>query len=216
MMPKKIIIKTVSILLIGFSFTQAFAGVGPSAQKILEDMTLTYSQVAYMKTSFERKEISQLLGTQKSTKGDIEYSLKKIRVEFKKGSKAFFIRGDKEFWHVGEEGEVLTGSVEKAVPNIFVSIFSDPKVWKTLGTKHISVPENNVANIEVDPKGKFPNVEKMKLKINTKKRTLLSMSYVDDIGNSTEIDFSRTRFFNNAKPERFVYKIKKNDKVTKL
>ena len=196
-----------------------FASEVPTAQKVLEDMTLTYSQVPYMKTSFERKEVSQLLGTEKKTQGEIEYSLKKIRIEFDKGSKALFIRGDKKFWHV-EEDEVLTGAVDKAVPNIFVSIFSDPKIWKTLGTKHVGVPENNIADIEVDPKGKLPNVEKMKLKIDTSKRTLLEMTYVDDIGNSTEIQFSDTRFYGKSfiksKARRFEYKIKKTDKVTKL
>ena len=95
-------------------------------------------------------------------------------------------------------------------------IFSDPKVWKDLGTKHLNVPEKNIAHLEVDPKGKFPNVEKMQLKINTKKRTLLEMSYTDDIGNKTEIKFSNNRFFTKEKPHRFVYKIKKKDKVTKI
>lgn len=215
-MPKLTNIKTTVLCLCFLLPLESLASGAQSAQQVLENMTLTYSQVAYMKNSFERKETSQLLGTEKQTKGEIEYSLKKIRVEFKKGSKALFIRGDKNFWHVGEEGEVLVGSVEKAVPNIFVSIFSDPKIWKSLGTKYLNVPEDDIANIEVDPKGKFPNVEKMKLEINTKKRTLLKMFYVDDIGNETEIKFSKNRFFSKSKPERFLYKIKKTDKVTKL
>jgi hypothetical protein len=217
MMLKKIILQVSLATLLP---TLVLAAKVPSAQKILEDMTLTYSQVPYMKNSFDRKEVSQLLGTEKKTTGDIEYSLKKIRINFKRGTKALFIRGEKEFWHVGEDGEVLTGAVTKAVPNIFVSIFSDPKIWKTLGTKHISVPEKNIANIEVDPNGKFPNVEKMQLKIDTSKRTLLELSYIDDIGNSTEIIFNSNRFYGKSfiksKADRFIYKIKKTDKVTKI
>jgi len=205
---------TVSIL--SLTFCVSGASETQSAQKILEDMTLTYSQVNYMKNSFERVETSQLLGTKKKTKGNIEYSKKKIRVEFKKGSKDLFIRGEKYFWHVGEDGDVLMGSVERAVPNVFVSIFTDPGVWKGLGTKHLNVPEKNIAHLEVDPKGQFPSIEKMKLKINTKKRTLLEVSYTDDIGNQTDIKFNNNRFFPKSKPNRFQYQIKKTDKVTKI
>jgi len=199
-----------------FSLQNTSATDVQSAQKILEDMTLTYSQVAYMKNSFERKEVSQLLGTEKKTKGDIEYSKKKIRVEFKKGSKALFIKGDKKFWHADGEGNVLTGMVSKSVPNIFVSIFSDPSIWKGLGTKHLDVPKRNIAHLEVDPKGKFPSIDKMKLKIDTKKRTLLELFYVDDIGNSTEVTFRNNRFFPKEKPGRFVYTFKKKDVVTRM
>jgi len=206
-----------SLLFINLFFSvSASAADVQSAQKILENMTLTYSQVAYMKNSFERKEISQLLGTEKKTKGDIEYSRKKIRVEFKKGSKALFIKGDKEFWHIDGEGNVLTGLVSRSVPNIFVSIFSDPKVWKDLGTKHLNVPKKNIAHLEVDPKGKFPSIDKMTMRIDMKKRTLLELFYVDDIGNSTAVKFRNNRFFPKEKPGRFVYKVKQSDVVTKM
>lgn len=188
----------------------------PPAQKVLEAMTLTYSQVEYMKAEFEKTETSQILGEVTKTKGDMEYSKQKIRVEFKGKFKDLFIRGDKNFWHVGTDGEVLTGAVGKSIPNIFVSIFSDPKVWSRLKSKYTSVPKKNLVDIEVDPKGQFPGIKVMHLKINKKKMTLLNLKYTDDVENQVEINFKNNRFFDKARKGRFFYKPKKTDTVSRI
>jgi outer membrane lipoprotein-sorting protein len=187
-----------------------------SSKKLLEDMTRTYSQVIYMKSKFEKTETSQLLGDVTKTKGDIEYSKGKIRIDFKGKFKDLFIRGDKYFWHVSSEGEVLTGSVTKSIPNIFVSIFSDPKVWSELKSSYIGKPKKNIAHIEVSPKGKIPGIKKMNFQINQKLRTLVKLDYVDDVENKVTINFKSNKFYPEVKKDRFFYKPKKTDTVSRI
>ncbi len=177
-------------------------------------MTLTYSQVEYMKSSFNKISKSTLLGTKEKMKGKLEYSKGKFRMEMlgKKGS--VFIKGEKFFWHISGK-EVMTGNSKKAVPSIFDAIFSDTSIWSKLKTSYVSVPKKK-AVIKVDPKGKVPNVTEMVLEIDLEKRILTKLSYVDDVNNSVEILFNGTRFFSKGKAHRFTYKIKKGDKVTRM
>lgn len=185
------------------------------AHQVLEEMSNTYSQVNYMKSDFVKNEKSQLLGTSEKSKGKLEYSRKKVRLEFNGSKKGLLIKGEKKFWQVGEDGAVLVGEVSKSMPNIFEALFSEPKIWKSLDVKYIDVPKD-LAYIKVDTKGKIPHVQQMKLKIDLAKRTLEELTYTDDINNEVKIKFKRIRFFDSARPERFVYKIKASDKVTNL
>jgi len=187
-----------------------------SSQKLLENMTRTYSRVAYMKSKFEKTETSQLLGDVTKTKGDIEYSKGKIRIDFKGKFKDLFIRGEESFWHVSSEGEVLTGSVKKAIPNIFVSIFSDPKVWSDLKSSYVGKPKKNIAHIQVIPNGKIPGIKVMSFQINQKLRALIKLDYVDDVENKVTINFKNNKFYPKAKKGRFFYKPKKTDVVSRI
>lgn len=185
-----------------------------SAQKVLEKMTLTYSQVEYMKSNFLKISKSTLLGTSEKTKGALEYSKNKYRLEMLEKHKTLFIKGLKNFWYINGN-DVMTGNVSKAVPSIFEAVFSDPKIWSRLGTTYISVPAK-IAVIKVDPKGKVPNITEMTLTIDIKKMTLKQINYIDDVNNSVDITFKNIRFFSKPKPKRFLYKIKKRDKVSEM
>ncbi len=185
-----------------------------SAQKVLENMTLTYSQVEYMKSDFTKVSKSMLLGTEEKVKGKLEYSKGKFRMEMLGQKGSVFIKGEESFWHINGK-EVMTGSSKKAVPSIFEAIFSDVSIWGKLKTSYVSVP-SKVAVIKVDPKGKVPNVSEMVLEINLEKRTLTKLNYIDDVNNSVDITFKKIRFFSKSKPKRFKYDVKKGDSVTQM
>ncbi len=185
-----------------------------SAQKVLEMMTLTYSQVDYMKSNFKKTSRSTLLGIEEKAKGSLEYSKNKYRLETFGKEGTLFIKGQKEFWYVSGH-EVMTGLSGKAVPSVFDAIFSDPKIWSKFKSSYVSVPDD-LAVVKVDTAGKMPNIVEMTLTIDLKKRTLKKMNYIDDVNNSVDIDFKSTRFFSKPRPKRFRYKIKKSDNVSKI
>ncbi len=187
-----------------FLFAKEPVKTHDSAQKLLQSMILTYNQAKYMKCSFNKLSKSMLLSTVEKTKGTLEYSKKKIRLEMTGENKSIFIKGHEKFWHISGKN-VTTGNVKDAVPNIFDSIFSNTTIWSKLGVKYISVSKKK-AKIKIDPKGKFPNILEIVMKINLKKRTLIQLNYTDDVNNSVEISFKNIRFFSKERPERFIYK----------
>ena len=185
-----------------------------TAQSVLEYMTLTYAHVEYMKSSFSKKSTSTLLGSTEKTSGDLEYAKGKFRLEMKGKTRNIFIKGEKTFWHISDE-TVLRGDVSRAVPTVFEAIFSDPKIWSEMKTKFIK-KEKRFVEIKVDTKGKVPNISEMTLEIDNIKKTLIKLSYTDDVNNAVEINFKNTRFFSKVKAKRFLYKVKKSDEVSQM
>lgn len=202
-------------LLILFTTFFLFAKTSETAQQVLENMTLTYSQVNYMKSNFEQIEKSQLLGTEQKSKGKLEYSKGKIRLDFDDKEKGLLIKGDKKVWQVAQDGSVVVMDKSKALPSIFDAVFTDVKVWKKMKSK-FTKKSGKYALIEVDTLQQVPNIKNLNLKIDQNKRTIEQMTYVDDLNNEITINFKNVRFFNTARNERFVYEIKPSDKVTEM
>ncbi len=196
------------------SFAKGPVKTHDSAQKVLESMTLTYSQVEYMKSNFNKLSKSMLLGTVEKTRGSLEYSKKKIRLEMVGENEGVFIKGHEKFWHISGK-DVTTGSVKNAVPSIFDSIFSDVTIWSKLKVGYISFSKKT-AKIKVNPKGKIPNILEIEMIINLKKRTLIQLNYTDNVNNFVEIFFKNIKFFSKARPKRFTYEMKKGDKISAM
>lgn len=186
-----------------------------TSQDILKDMTLTYSNVEYMKTDYEKSEVSELLGDTKKTKGQIEYSKGRIRIEEDSKAKNIFIKNKKKFWHLQEKNQVLTGSTKSAVPTVFELMFEDPKVWDDLASNIVGKNGDEV-DLKITVDGKIPNIKILNVTVNTVKRRFEKISFTDDIGNQTSLNFKKTRFFRKAPDERFTYEITKKDEVNRL
>ena len=165
-----------------------------TSQDILKDMTLTYSNVEYMKTDYEKSEVSELLGDSEKTEGQIEYSKGRIRIEEDSKTKNIFIKNKKSFWHLQGNNQVLTGSTESAMPTIFELMFKDPKVWDELSSNIVGKKGDDV-DLKITVNGKIPNVKILNVTVNTKKRRFEKLSFTDDIGNQTSVNFKKTRFF---------------------
>jgi len=179
-------------------------------------MTLTYSKVEYMKTQYKKEQVSELLGEMESSKGTVEYSRGRIRVEEKKNKERnIFIKNKKTFWHLQPDDQVLTGPVSKAVPSIFEMMFTDPTVWDDLESKVIS-RKGNVVKLEILMGKDRPNYSNFSITINTEKRRFEDISFEDEVGNKTDIKFKKTSFFRKAEEERFTYSPKKSDKVNSI
>lgn len=197
-----------------FSLVFANTKSPETARSVLEYMTLTYAHVEYMKSTFSKKSTSTLLGNTEKTSGELEYAKGKFRLEMKEKIRNIFIKGEKSFWHISDK-TVLKGDASKAVPTVFEAIFSDPKIWSAMKTEFIKKGKRFV-EIKVDTNDKVPNIKEMKLKIDNIKKTLINISYTDDVNNSVEINFKNTRFFKNAKTNRFTYNVKETDEVSQM
>ena len=190
-------------------------GFARTSQDILKDMTLTYSNVEFMKTNYEKSEISELLGDETKTKGRIEYSKGRIRIEEDAKTQNIFIKNKKNFWHLQDNHQVLTGSTKSSMPTIFELMFEDPKVWDELSSS-ITGMNGDEVDLKIFVNGKIPNVNILYATVNTTKRRFEKLSFTDDIGNKTEVVFKKTSFFRKAPDERFTYTIKPKDKVTRM
>ena len=184
---------------------------------ILKNMTLTYSRVEYMKTQYKKTQTSELLGEIESSQGIIEFSKDRIRVEEKNDSKErnIFIKNKKTFWHLQPDNQVLTGLVSKTVPLVFEMMFSNPKIWDELESKILKRNAHTIKLQVLMGKDKS-NYSNFNITINTKKRRFENISFEDEIGNKTEITFTKTMFYRKAKRNRFIYKPKKSDKINSI
>ena len=212
--------KFLSLVVISFLFafqTQAKTKSDLLSKSILKDMTMTYSRVEYMKSTYTKKQISDLLGETEESSGNLEFSKGRIRVEEKNKSnnRNIFIKNKESFWHLQPDHQVLTGSVKESIPSVFEMMFSNPDVWDGLDS-HVVEDKDGAVKIKVQMGKDKPGFSNFEVTINKVKRRFENISFEDELGNKTEIAFNNTEFLKKAKEKRFKYKTKRKDKVTYL
>jgi len=211
---KKLRIPATIILLIIFS-SYSFAESKTDLTQVMKNMTLTYSQVEYMKTPFTKIQESLILATKEQTKGKLHYSKSKARLNFDTKPKSYLILGETDFWQASGS-DIVTGKIKQQnFPNIFIDIFSKPEVWDDIKLKLVSEKKDRVT-VSVDTKTKFSWLTELLITINTAKNTVVNLKYVDDVQNSVEFKFTRPYFSKRLPKKLFIYKPKKGDSVSRL
>lgn len=192
-----------------------FAETEKDLTKVMKEMTLTYSQVEYMKTPFTKIQKSLILDTSDKVKGKLHYSKSKARLEFDTKPKTLLVVGETDFWQVSGD-EVVTGKIKQQnFPNIFIDIFSKPEVWDDIKLELVSEKKDRMT-ITVDTKKKFSWLTELIITINTEKNTIVNLKYVDDVQNSVEFKFTRPYFSSRFSKRLFTYTPKKGDSVSRL
>lgn len=167
---------------------------GTSSIEELKKMTRTYSQSPYVHVKFKQKQLMELLGETKSSKGELFYSSKKLRIELKgeQHSTTLFTPGVITSISYDDENKAIQVLKSKPYPHPLLSlIFGEEKTWNDFTVTEVRRDTKNILEVQVSPKDpkKLPGIDRMDLTVNKKKSEIQKIIYWDEIGNETTNEF---------------------------
>jgi Outer membrane lipoprotein-sorting protein len=201
----------------------AFSAQAKTSQA-LKQVTQKYRSAKMVEMTVNKVIKSELLGREIPYDGKIYLSAGKFRWENKTPDETLLVFDGSTIWSVqmppkefGGSTQVLKGKVDKKTRSqILISslLGKEPieKNFKVLTEEK----KDGEAKLTVEPVGSDLTIKKIDLVLDTKKKLLTQISYVDDVGNATTLKFSDVKFLNNEKKSLFKYVPPKDAQVSNL
>ncbi len=175
-----------------FAFTNSISAEEQDSASILElkKMTRMYSSTPYLQAKFKQKQIMELLGDSKSTRGELYYSSQKLRIE---------LEGDQNTVTLFTPGVITSISYDaknkptqvlksKPYPHPLLSLmFGLESTWDDFEITETFKNSKTLLEVQVkakDPK-KLPGIDRIEIALNKKKSEIIKIVYWDEIGNQT-------------------------------
>lgn len=214
----KCFLSIVSLLL----SVQCFATAGASSEALEQIMT-KYRSAKLVEMSVDKTVTSELLGRQTLYKGRIFLGKEKFRWENDTPEKTLLVFDGQTIWSEQNLSEEFGGPVQVAKgkvnrknrSHILLSALLGEKISKNFKTLRSSVKGNDYM-IELKPIGDDLIIKSLVMVLDSKGKILKSISYKDDIGNLTKMDFLNVKFLDKEKNSLFNYKPPKGAQVTEL
>lgn len=209
-------------LVIAFISTSTFASV-QEGTAALQSVTKKYRNAKTVEMDVEKVVKSELLGKETKHQGKIFLGNGKFRWENDTPEKTLLVYDGKTIWseqtpppEFGGPVQVARGKVDKKTrSHILLTTLVDADVKKNF--KVLSEKKDGAEmTVSVQPLQDDLTVKDMTLKIDTKGNVLRQVSYKDDIGNVTTLNFSDVNFLKSEKKNLFKYQPPKDAQVTDL
>ncbi len=179
-------------------FSLQAAGKPPTLQKVLEK----YSKAKSIHTSIKKTEDKPTAMAPTVVEGEMKVQKNKIYINLNGESKTEFFYVDKslvlveypdaDFAKSGAKRKVTT--LKKSVPPFvgsLLGLFTDPRSFK----KEFSVISETleVGGLRISLKPKNEKMKSLTVLVDPKKNTVSQLAFVDDVNNSTTIEFLNTK-----------------------
>lgn len=190
----------------------------------LETVFSKYQGASLVKMDVKKKVKSELMGKTQIFDGQIFISQKLFRWDVQTPEKSLIVFDGKSIWNVQYPPAEF-----KSPPNIakmkldqksgkqiliatLLNKSSLNKNFKILSAKAI----NGSVDYSLEPKTTDLSIKNLNVKVDSKKKQIQKISYVDDLGNLTEIEISKTTFLKKSNPQLFRFSPPKGAAVTHL
>lgn len=215
-------LKNISILVF---VTSIFVHILASADQTeaLQKLAKKYRSAQLVEMNVEKTVKSELLGKETKYIGKIFLANGKFRWENQTPEKSLIVFDGTTIWseqtppkEFGGEVQVAKGKVDKKNrSHILISSLVGADVLKNFKVDKQEILNNSV-KLQVTPQGNELNIKSLQLVIDAKENILQKISYTDDIGNLTTMNFSGVKFLKKQKNKLFKYQPPKNAQVTDL
>lgn len=197
--------------------------VSAAAPETLTELSKKYRNAGLVEMNVEKKITSDLLGKTTSQLGKIYLSKNKFKWQTTEPEKSLLLFDGQYIWteqappkEFGGAVQVAKGKVDKKnSSNVLISALLGgdlKKNFKILDKKD----ESNLLTLSLEPIGQDLAVQNLSVVINKKDLLMQEISYSDDIGNKTQLEFSKVNFKKNANNKLFKYTPPKGAQVTEL
>lgn len=196
-----------------------------SPKKILVDEVFNkYKNAKFVTLDVKKKIKSELLGKVQIYQGQIFLSHKLFRWDTETPDKTQLIFDGENIWNVQYPPKEMKSQPQVAKMKVDKNTRKQILLSQLLNQEALSknfkiLKEENVdlnSLVSLEPKTKDLNIKNLKVKIENKKKELVLISYMDDLGNLTEIEITKTTFSNEKKANFFKYQPPQGVTVTHL
>lgn len=189
----------------------------------LQNVSAKYRESKLVEMNVEKIVKSELLGKETKYLGKIFLAKDKFRWENTTPEKSLLVFDGSMIWSEQSPPAELGGPVQVAKGKVDKKTSSHILISSVLGgdlSKNFKVvketKDGDLLKLELDPIRKDLNINSLQVTINTNDKVLKSLSYADDIGNLTTMNFSNVQFLKKEKKNLFKYQPPKGAQVTDL
>ncbi len=206
------------------AFAKATKVTKKNNQKVnLSEVLKKYRTTALVKMNVVKRVKSELLDKETLYKGQVYLAQGKFRWDNDTPEKTQIIFDGKTVWNIQHPPPELPGPLQIAKAKVDKSTKKQILISTLLSENGINenfkiiktTQENNDTTYDLEPKGKDLGVTSLKLKTD-RQRTISELSYKDDVGNQTIIQFSNSEFLKKSQSKLFEYAPPKGAQVTNL
>lgn len=191
---------------------------------LLESTLKKYQMSPLVEMSVEKKEISTLMGREKSHLGTVAISKQNFRWETSAPEKALVVFDGKTLWSVQYPSEKLKSSIQVTKSKITAEMRQQVLLSLLLGGEDLNKnfkidrleDSKGAAVFQLAPKAKSLKVTDLKIFVSEKSKTVSKISYLDEVENQTEWTFSQIVFKNKKNSKLFKFKVPQGAQVTEL
>lgn len=159
--------------------------------------------------------------------GTIFYSKGKFRWENDKPEKNLTVYNGQTLWNVQYaspdfpgKNKVTKSTISKKNREqiLLMSLIDIQDLSEKFNVENFpgSETDQQLVILKLEPKEKDPLVSNLKLTLDKEKKVLLNLTFQDDIGNQTKIQFNKSTFLKKKKKTLFEFIPGKNDEVTQI
>jgi outer membrane lipoprotein carrier protein len=192
--------------------------------KLLNTTISKYRSAAVVEMTVQKILKSELLDKKSSSEGKIYLSKEKFRFDIDSPEKSQIIFDGETIWSIQHPPAELPGPVQIAKSKLgkntqkqilISTLFSPGGIKKNFKITNMS-ETTLVEKFAFVPLTKELSLKLLKMSISKKDKVIEEMSYIDDVGNETILDFKSTRFNTQAQKKLFQYTPPKGAQVTNL
>ncbi len=212
------------IFILVFVGISAAAKVSPEAEKSINGVFAKYRKSPFIEIEVEKKVTSEIMGTEKSYKGQALIGRKKFRFESESPEKALVVYDGKTLWNVqypvnGAEGKTQAARVainKKSRGQIFLlELLQESSVVKEFELSE-EAKDGDTLKVTAKPKAGKTEVSLMNLKFDLKGKRLSEVEYMDDLGNKTIFKLMKQTNLKKVEGKKFEFKPGKDVEVVDL
>jgi outer membrane lipoprotein carrier protein len=190
----------------------------------LNDITNKYRQSRMVRGDLVKTVKAEITGRESTTEGMIALAGGNFRVETQKPEKTILVYDGKVLWNeqspsadFGGPAQVTRQLINKGNQSqiMFATLLTKDPITKHFNIKSAEESKGTVT-YNADPLQADLNVKDFKITLDLTKKIVSQISFKDDIGNLTTMNFSNIRFSDNIDKKLFSYKPPKDAQVTKL
>lgn len=205
------------------SFAQA-AKKSASTETLLQETTAKYRSTGVVELNVEKTLKTELNPQGQKNTGTIYLSAGLFRIENTEPDKSTLVFDGKFIWNEQPPAPDFPGPVLVSKAKVDKHNTSQIALATLLTKEPItkkfkilkSAAEGDVTIFETEPLQKDSNIQSLILKIITSKKEVSLISYKDEIGNTTEMNFTKTKFLQKKNAKLFKYQPPKGAQVTEL
>lgn len=209
----------VAVVLLPFTSIAAAKAVSDQAQA--EKILQKYNQKSGVQIKLDMQTEKKALGTKTSDKGVITHQSGKLNLSLEgdkksemifDGKKAYLIAyPDQELDPDGKRKVIFLKVNSKNQLGLLSDLFGQPKkFFANFKTKTITSDKKSLI-LKLEDKAK--TLKEMTLSFSKEDKTLIQVSYIDDVGSEVQINFEKPSFTTEISSKLFKYNALKSDEV---
>lgn len=185
---------------------------------------LKYNTSALVSMDITKKVKSELLGTEKTQNGKMYFSKEKFRITFFEPKKEMVVYDGKTLWTeqaIGSDAKekFQIGRLQITTKNksqILISALFDNKFFAKNFQRTSTAKRGAILIYTYKALSPDLNISNLSIEVNESEKSIVKISYEDDLNNLTELLFSNVLFMIEKQPSLFKYTPPKNAEVTNL